>query len=134
MGKWWTEFYDDVVASALLEHDPIRLSKTADFVISGCELAKDNLIFDQCCGQGDLSIALARRGMHTIGIDQSATYIKAAAEKAWMRRLDCRFECREAESFVAPRPCDAAINWHTSFGYYENDDENLQLLLRAYES
>lgn len=33
-----------------------------------------------------------------------------------------------------PKKMDLVINWHTSFGYSRNDNDNIEMLKRAYES
>ena len=40
----------------------------------------------------------------------------------------------DAFEFVPAEPCDAVINWHTSFGYAESDERNERMFRRAFEA
>ena len=48
--------------------------------------------------------------------------------------MNGEFHVADAFAFVAPRPCDAAFNWFTSFGYHRDDRVNQGMLSRAFES
>jgi SAM-dependent methyltransferase len=134
MQEWWTDFYDEVIADILLCHDPVAIEKNADFILDLFRLAGRSIIFDQCSGQGDLSLAFAKRGMQTVGVDQATKYVEAAREKVRAQNVDCHFEVGDANRFVTRLPCDAAVNWHTSFGYSAYDCDNIQMLQCAYDS
>ena len=134
MQEWWENFYNDIMADILLHHDPAVTDRNAAFILDLFRLAGRSVIFDQCAGQGDLSIALARRGMRTIGVEQAVKYVETARQKALVEKVDCHFETGDANRFVTPTPCDAAVNWYTSFGYSAHDSDNILMLQRAYDS
>jgi SAM-dependent methyltransferase len=93
-------------------------------------------VFDQCCGAGHLSIALAQNGATSIGVDLCGDYIRRGKQRCIELDLQdrCRLEIADAYQYVASQPCDLAINWYSSFGYAMSDAQNAQMLDRAYES
>jgi len=135
---WWAQFFDDTYATIGLEaeSDEAKAKRewVIDLIVAKLELRAGDTVLDQCCGIGRLSLPLARRGLRVIGVDQAAGYIDVARTRATAAGLDCEFHAADGFEFVAPRPCDAVINWFTSFGYHRDDRVNLRMLQRAYES
>jgi SAM-dependent methyltransferase len=66
------------------------------------------------------------------GVEQAAGYVERARSAA--AGLPASFVVGDAFRFVPDRPCDAAINWWTSFGYLTDDDANAEMLRRAFEA
>lgn len=133
---WWTAFFDQTYAAIGLsgssEAALAKRARTLDLIVAKLGVSAGDTVFDQCCGTGRLSLPLAERGLRVIGVDQAASYIEVARERA--KGLDCEFHVGDAFEFVAPRPCDGAINWFTSFGYHRDDRVNVRMLQRAHES
>lgn len=134
MNKWWTNFFDDNFAHLLLERaDKDYLQQQVSFIIDELALKPSAVLFDQCCGTGELSLAMARKGIQVIGVDQSQSYILHAEKKAKNEGLGCAFYCADAFDFVPKLLCDAAVNWYTSFGYSDDDSVNQKMLQRVYQ-
>lgn len=132
---WWHEFFDDEYAAyGLANTDPAIDNEIADFIVKTMDLKPGETLFDQCCGIGRLSIPMAQRGLRIIGVDRVQSYIDAATKRAAELDFPCAFHCDDAFSFRAPQLCDAAINWFTSFGYWPDDEQNIQMLERVFES
>src|SRR4051812_45727583 len=113
--EWWRALYDDIVAELLLvRKDDAQRNATITFLREHLALTRGAVLFDQCCGIGSLSLPLAREGVAVIGVDQCAAYIDRARRDG--ADLPCTFHAGDAFSFVADRPCHAAVNWGTSFG------------------
>lgn len=128
--NWWAEFFDDAFGGLYLDRENDKaLLQTVGFLIDALNLKIGNLLFDQCCGTGAISHAFAELGIHTIGVDQAEGYIVKARQK----KLPCTFFAGDAFTFVPDKPCDAAINWATSFGYMDDDTKNIEMLRRIYE-
>lgn len=132
MQNWWSDLYDEVIAAALLPRTDDQLRKTADFILRVAPPA-NNLLFDQCCGTGEVGVELARRGVRVLGVDQAKSYIEAACQSAEREGLDCSFHYADACRFVTPVKCGTTINWYTSFGYADNAS-SLAMLTCAHQS
>lgn len=130
---WWAELYDDALADVLLERaDPTAVERTVGFLRRTLVIEPRDRVFDQCCGIGSLAIPLARAGFEVVGVDQAAGYIERARRAAG--DLAIKLHVGDAFKFGLSRPCNAAFNWGTSFGYAETDAENARMLSRAWES
>jgi len=68
------------------------------------------------------------------GIDLIEIYISAGRKLATEKGTSAQFETADAFEYRCPKPCDAALNWWTSFGYSKDDEVNLRMLRRAFES
>lgn len=135
MSDWWTCFFDDEYAAFGLANDPPEVIVHAvDFIFRTLALKTGELVFDQCCGIGRMSIPLARRGVRMIGVDLTATYVQTARRRAEAERLPCQFEVGDAFTFVCPEKCDAGINWFTSFSYSPDDALNQRQLQNLFDS
>jgi SAM-dependent methyltransferase len=132
---WWGSFFDDEYAAyGLSDFEHPMLEATADFLVDVLALSEGDSLFDQCCGVGRISIPLAARGVRVVGLDLIDSYVEVARHRAAKRDLPCTFHCGDAHEFIAPEPCDAAINWYTSFGYDEDDEQNIRVLQCAFDS
>jgi SAM-dependent methyltransferase len=128
---WWHALYDDLLADMLLERaDRRETERTLDFLAGVLDLEPGARVFDQCCGIGSLAIPLARRGYRVVGCDLAAGYIERARRDA-----PASLELHAADAFeFVPAPCDGAFNWWTSFGYADEDAQNIRMLARAFEA
>ncbi len=130
---WWAALYDDAVADVLLVRaDPAEVAATVNFLWQALDLRAGARVFDQCCGIGGIAVPLAQRGAQVVGVDQSERYIARAAAAAAAAQVRCQLVAGDAFLFVPDEPCDGAFNWGTSFGNALRDDDNLQMLHRAY--
>jgi SAM-dependent methyltransferase len=72
--------------------------------------------------------------VNILGVDLTDSYIRTARRRAEQERLPCEFHIGDAFEFIAPRACDAAINWFTSFSYSQDDQANLRQLKNIFAS
>lgn len=133
MTTWWPALYDDLLADMLLE-GTTDVDATLRFLVDQLRLAPGARVFDQCAGTGRLAIPLARWGADVVGVEQAERYVERARAAARAAGVTARFDVGDAFTYVPDRPCAAAINWWTSFGYLPDDDANARMLRRAFEA
>jgi SAM-dependent methyltransferase len=99
-------------------------------------LSPDNgtTILDACCGVGRHAIELARMGFEVTGVDRMSAFLEAARETAEAERAAVEFEHQDMRSFARPDTFDAAINMFTSFGYFDELQDEKKLLHNIYIS
>jgi SAM-dependent methyltransferase len=123
---WYeTAFAQDYLARYAHRCDEAAAGETA-FVVSALKLKRGALILDLCCGAGRHSRALAKRGYRVIGIDLSQDLLRKATECATRGAFYARGDMRCHP--LAPNSVDAVVNFFTSFGYFERDSDNAQVL------
>jgi SAM-dependent methyltransferase len=91
------------------------------------------LALDLCCGNGRLSIHLAKKGWETVGVDFSKGYLADAIEKARTHGVTdrCKFILGDVRNLsklleTEARRFDFVVNAWTSIGYTSpSDDESI---------
>jgi len=91
-------------------------------------------VLDLCCGLGRHSLELARWGCEVTGVDRTALYLGRARELAAAENLPIEFIQADMRAFRREGAFDGAISLFTSFGYFENPDEDLQVLRNLHAS
>ncbi|KYK35874.1 MAG: methyltransferase domain-containing protein [Theionarchaea archaeon] len=91
-------------------------------------------ILDMCCGPGRHSLELARRHFCVTGVDRTVQYLETAREKAEREGLCVEFVQEDMRHFCRPETFDGALLVFTSFGYFEDPNENHQVLVNMYTS
>jgi len=91
-------------------------------------------VLDICCGFGRISAELARRGFSVTGVDITESYLQTAKEEAALEKLNIEYVKSDAREFVRRDFFDLAVNLYISFGYFENQKDDLLLARNVYES
>lgn len=91
-------------------------------------------ILDLCCGVGRHAIELARRGYQVTGVDRTEEYLAEARKTAEEERVGIDFINSDMRSFHLPQTCDAVVNMFTSFGFFEDPDDDREALANMLES
>ncbi len=81
-------------------------------------------VLDLCCGPGRHAVELARAGFLVTGVDRTERFLEAARSRASAEGLDVRLARADMRDFREPGRFDAAINMFTSFGYFEDPDDD----------
>lgn len=91
-------------------------------------------VLDLCCGPGRHCMPLARRGFRVTGVDRTTGFLDEARQRAADEGLDVELVQADMREFVRPDAFDLAINLLTSFGYFEDPEDNLEVLRKAHQS
>jgi SAM-dependent methyltransferase len=127
--EWFWETYGPLM------FDEIRLSDTpaeAEGIIRLTGLDAKAEILDCCCGMGRHSIELASRGYRLTGTDLSEGYLKIARQEAEKRQLAVDWRRMDVRDLDYQDRFDGIINMFTSFGYFEDPEEDLILLKKLH--
>jgi len=85
-------------------------------------------VLDLCCGVGRHSLELARRGCRVTGVDRTADYLATARRRAEEEGLDVEWVEADMRAFSRPEAFDAVINLLTSFGYFEDQEDDRRVV------
>jgi SAM-dependent methyltransferase len=91
-------------------------------------------VLDLCCGIGRHSIEFARHGLNVTGVDITKPYLEIAAESAKKEGLDIQFVHSDMREFRLPGAFDLVANLCTSFGYFDDINDDLKVLRNIHES
>jgi SAM-dependent methyltransferase len=81
-------------------------------------------VLDLCCGIGRHSLELARRGFRVTGVDRTRAYLDMARSAAKREKLEIEWVCEDMREFRREESYDGVINLFTSFGYFEDMQED----------
>jgi SAM-dependent methyltransferase len=76
----------------------ITLQIVAELLAEACDLRWDERVLDVAAGNGNATLAAARRGCEVISTDYVRAMLDRGAERASAERLDIRFELADAEA------------------------------------
>ncbi len=85
-------------------------------------------LLDLCCGPGRHTIELARLGYRVTGVDRTASYLDKSRERAAAADLEVELVEASMLEFRRDGAFDGAINLLSSFGYFEDRNDDLEVL------
>lgn len=133
---WWKTIFDEIylLTDARTVCDDELTRKEVDFIITFMDPGKDSSILDLCGGQGRHSLELARRGFQDLTVlDYSGFLLEIGQEKALEEGLQIQFIQSDARSISLPDGrFQYIILMASSFGYFEEDNENSKILAEAF--
>ncbi len=104
------------------------------YVINKLNLRPGKKFLDCPCGIGRISLPMANKGIKVTGVDITQSYLDELSKKA--KRSGLRVEVVQADmrriNFDAK--FDACGNLWTSFGYFEKESDNIQVLKKMYRA
>jgi len=126
--EFWTEFKNLLFAEEKLESSKEEIEK----IIELADLEKGSKILDMPCGVGRHSIELRKKGFDVVGVDKTTSYIKDAKEKDDSGNIE--FIRGNMKDFKQENSFDVVINWWNSFGYFEEKEDDRQMLENIHSS
>lgn len=97
-------------------------------------LSSGSAVLDLCCGEGRHSLELARRGFHVTGVDRTRCYLDKGKKLAAAEELPVEFVQADMRLFDREMAFDAVINLFTSFGYFENQEDDFKVITNIFYS
>lgn len=91
-------------------------------------------ILDLGCGPGRHALPLAKRGCQVTALDSSAFLLGKLRHHAKTAALNIDIQQQDMRQFSKPQQYDAITSMWTSFGYFEDEHDNLALLAQCYEN
>jgi SAM-dependent methyltransferase len=136
MKDWYEndDFWETMAPKIFSKEHWERAPKEVDKIILLLEISPDSYILDLCCGPGRHSLELARRGFKVLGVDRTLKYLEKARKQAKTEKLNVEFLQEDMRKFYKPKTFDIVINLYTSFGYFENQEDDEKVLNNIYLS
>jgi SAM-dependent methyltransferase len=134
---WYEAFFsEDYLRFHLLggEWVEARTPAQCDFLVEVLELQPSARVLDLCCGQGRISVELARRGFAVTGLDLSEYLLGLARERAEQAGVTVEWVHGDMRELPWQDEFDAVVSVFTSFGYLETDEEDEKVLCAARDS
>ncbi len=129
--EWFWETYGPLM------FDPQRMAETpseVDAIIKMTGLDGKARLMDCCCGMGRHTIELASRGHEMTGIDLSRGYLNKAVALARDNDLSVDWQHMNVMDLDRNSEFDGIINMFTSFGYFDDPDDDLAMLKKLHRA
>lgn len=91
-------------------------------------------VLDLCCGPGRNSIPLAKRGFRVTGVDRAKFLLDKAKAKARAAKVRIEWIQADMRDFVRPDSFHLVLNLLTSFGYFDDKDQDIAVLRNMFAS
>ncbi|RKZ08776.1 SAM-dependent methyltransferase [Candidatus Fermentibacteria bacterium] len=108
------------------EEDALSLLKLAGF--------EKGDVLDLCCGPGRFAIPLARMGFNVTGVDITGFLLDIAKYRASLENVEIEWIKEDMRRFRRSGSYDLIFNMFTSFGYFKDHSDNMQVLENVNES
>lgn len=113
---------------------PERTAQEVEGIIALLNLPVGSKILDLCCGYGRHTIPLAQHGYQLTGQDLSNVFLQQAQVESDTQGVQACWLHSDMKNIPFENEFDAVINIFTSFGYLENEDEDLHVLQQVYKA
>jgi SAM-dependent methyltransferase len=97
-------------------------------LIGGGGGAEPGAALDLCCGPGRHAVELAKRGWRVTGVDRTEAYLAQAGARAEAANVAVEWVVGDMRTFVRPAAFDLVVSLYTSFGYFDDEADNLHVL------
>lgn len=130
---WWVkeQFWKDFEPG---ENRIKKASKEVEKILTLLNVDEGSKILDLCCGVARHSVELAKKGHHVTGVDITSYYLEKAKKRAKKADVDLNLIQEDMRDYSKTSYFDVVLNLWTSFGYFEKEEENQQVLNNVYNS
>ena len=127
--EFWELFYDWMFSPETFE----EAKEQVNDIIKLTKITSGNVL-DLCCGPGRHSIPLKKKGFEVTALDLHTFLLDKAKEYSVNENLNIDFTQGDMRNFVRSDFYNLVINMYSSFGYFQNPDEDIHVLNNVYHS
>lgn len=125
MNEWFKEWFSSDLYLEVYHKRNLNDARTLlNTLLSFVDIKKGDIVLDAACGAGRYSYLLAEKGFDVFGFDLSKNLLNIAKKNADDFSLGQKFICADIRSFCVKARFNAIFNLFTSFGYFDNEEEN----------
>ena len=121
--SFWQELYPFMFADSRFAETPEEIQKVLALTNPG-----GKSVLDLCCGPGRCSIALTQAGFNVTGVDRTTFLLQKARSMARAAKTKIEWVQMDMRDFVRVDTFDLVLSMFTSFGYFDDKNEDLHVL------
>ena len=141
MRPWYEKSFGSEYLKLYAHRDVAEARASIHSIVKLLSLGKDEPVLDLCCGAGRHLLALHEKGFGPlVGLDLSRELLQAATRKLTERNGNehAHNQVRLIQADMRSIPCEnyfaVILSFFTSFGYFDEDEENQMVLNAAHRS
>lgn len=124
--EWFATWFDSKYYHILYQHrDHQEAEMFIQNIVETLQIPQDAKVLDLACGKGRHAIMLNKMGFDTIGLDLSPASIESARK---YENDQLHFDTHDMREVYKEEQFDYIFNLFTSFGYFESQEDNMQML------
>jgi len=132
MAEWFKDWFNTKEYLEVYQHrDEADAKELFGLIINSIEIPEGGKILDLACGAGRHSILFAKKGFNVTAVDLSENLLEVGRTNASRETVKIRFIEADLRHFWLGEKFDLVVNLFTSFGYFENDEENFSIFAKA---
>ena len=123
---WYSQWFDSEYYHILYEnHDFLEAEGFIDKLTKKLSLPLNSTVADIACGRGRHALYLSKKGFNVTGLDLSPRSIEFAKK---MESDQLNFHVHDMRKVFAKDKFDLVLNLFTSFGYFEDNQDNFNAI------
>jgi len=130
---WWDDFFPSFRPFFGLVSQK-ETNAHVHYLIKKLNLRPGKKFLDCPCGIGRISLPLAKKGIRVTGVDITRSYLDELSKKAKRRGLKIDVVHADMRRINFDSKFDAGGNLWTSFGFFAEESDNLQVLKKMYRA
>lgn len=132
--NWFNDWFNSKFYLKVYSHrDETEAERLVNLIIRELELNSGTKVLDMACGSGRHAVIFAKRGYEVIAVDLSKLLISEAEKNADENNVKIKFVLSDILKFQTESRYKIVLNLFTSFGYFDSDEENFQVIKKAYD-
>jgi SAM-dependent methyltransferase len=129
---WYIKSFQDDYLKIYSHRTDEAAKEEVNHITSLLNMETNKNVLDLCCGNGRHSRQLYKLGYQVTGIDLSTVLLQEAEQKNDHNAI--RYLHRDVRDLPFKEEFDYVLNLFTSFGYFEQVEENMKVFTSIYNS
>ena len=128
MAEWFEEWFDtDEYLDVYRHRNDAEAKELVKLILRSVDVPNKAEVLDLACGTGRHSIIFAQKGFNVTAVDLSDKLLCVAKKSAEVNKVKIDFIKSDIRNFSVDKKFSLIINLFTSFGYFNDDEENFLL-------
>jgi cyclopropane fatty-acyl-phospholipid synthase-like methyltransferase len=133
MKDWFEDWFNTEEYLNVYKHrNEAEAKQLVDLLLKFISMPKQGNVLDLACGAGRHALLFAQKGYQVTAVDLSDKLLEVAKETAEKSKVNIDFIKSDIRYFSTDKKFNLILNLFTSFGYFENDEENFKLFNIAF--
>ncbi len=121
--EFWAETYGYMFPASRFQAGAQDVERLIE--LTGC---RSGALVDLCCGPGRHSVPFAKRGFEVTGVDRTTFLLEKARAFAAEEGVEVEWVAEDMRHFVRPEGFNLALSMLTSWGYFDDPEDNSKVL------
>jgi 2-polyprenyl-3-methyl-5-hydroxy-6-metoxy-1,4-benzoquinol methylase len=130
---WYKDWFNSEHYLRVYSHrDQSEAERLVELIVQELKLKSNSSVLDMACGAGRHAIKFAKLGFIVTAVDLSQLLISEAKQVVDKAGVKINFVLSDILEFETNKKFDLVVNLFTSFGYFDNDEENYAVIKKAF--